>query len=333
MRVANFRGNRRVELEEVPGPEPGEGELVIDVAACGVCGSERHVFEGGYRHTPGHEVVGTVARVGPGCDVEVGTRVAVYIPVYCGECELCRRGKTNLCRRSEVLLGWRTDGGYADKMLLPAANALPLEDGLSFEEGVALLDTLGTSGHGIRLAGGLDAHSALVIGAGPVGMGAVVWLTAIGVSKVIVSEMSPYRRGKAEELGAVAVDPEQTDVVGRVHDECPLGVDVAVEAAGKLSTIWDSLDALKPGGAVSVLGEYHGPIELEGPRAGWMINDLTLIRSFYFTLSEFRENQRMVLEGSLPAEELCTHTFPLERIEDAFELFFSGNALKVIVEP
>lgn len=333
MRAAYFRGDGVIEIVDVPTPTPGEGQLLIEVAANGVCGSDRKILRGGFKLIPGHEVAGTVVDAGPGCQTRPGTRIAAYIPIHCGECPFCRLGKGNLCPNMKGLLGWSTDGGYAEYMLVPDRNALPLEDGISFHDGVVLLDTIGTSGHALRLSHCWEAESVLVIGAGPVGIGAVAGLKAFGVPKVYVSEISPYRRQRAEELGAVTIDPATENVEERLRSEHPYGVDIVLEAVGTLPTIWQSLDLVTRGGTVNLVGEYWGKVELERPKGTWMINDLTLIRSFYFTIPEFHENQRMVLEGKLDARSLATHTFPLEDVKAAYDLFQTGNSLKIMVEP
>ena len=333
MRAAYFRGDGAIELAEVAKPQPGEGQLLIEVAANGVCGSDHKILEGGFHLIPGHEVAGTVVETGPGCRTEVGTRIAVYIPMHCGECEFCQEGKGNLCPNKRGLLGWTSDGGYAEYMILPDRNALVLDDRISFEEGVVLLDTIGTSAHAVRLAKCWEAESALVIGVGPIGIGAIVALKAFGVPSIYASEISTYRREKAAEFGAIPVDPRTESLEERIRDDFPHGVDIVFEAVGSLPTIWQSFDLVAPGGTVNLVGEYWGKVELERPKMTWMINDITAIRSFYFTIPEFYENEQMVLDGKLPARALATHSFPLEQVRAAYDIFLSGDALKVMVRP
>lgn len=346
MRAAYFRGKGRIELTEVPRPHPGPGEVTLRVAANGVCGSDHKALDGGHKTIPGHEVAGTVAEVGEGCSLSVGARVAAYIPLHCGECPYCRRGAANLCPHKKGLLGWSTDGGYAEYMRLPERNALPLAEGVSFAEGVLLLDTLGTSGHALRLARCWEAESVLVIGAGPIGIGAVAMLGALSQVKgsagrevqCIVSEPFPYRREQAAAQGTrsvrvTTVDPGAEDLEAAVRAQHPYGVDLVVEAVGSWPTIVQSLDLARPGGTVCLVGEHWGRVELDRPKGAWMINDLTLIRSFYFTLPEFKENQKMVVDGTLDAAPLASHRFPLDQLRAAYDLFRAGEALKVLVEP
>ena len=345
MRAAYFRGSGLIEFAEVPTPHPGPGEVCIRVAANGVCGSDHKALERGHKTIPGHEVSGTVVEVGEGCTLAVGARVAAYIPLHCGQCSYCQRGAGNLCPHRQGLLGWSTDGGYAETMRLPERNALPLAEGVTLAEGVLLLDTLGTSGHALRLARGWEAESVLVIGAGPIGIGAVVMLDALrrthgasGAAHGIVSEPSPWRREQAAARAAsaleiTAVDPRAEDLGAVLRARHPYGVDLVVEAVGSWPTIVQSLDLVRPGGTVCLVGEHWGKTELERPKSAWMLNDLTLIRSFYFTIPEYEENQQMIVDGTLEATRMASHSYPLAQLRAAYDLFGAGEALKVLVKP
>jgi 2-desacetyl-2-hydroxyethyl bacteriochlorophyllide A dehydrogenase len=263
----------------------------------------------------------------------IGSRVAAYIPLFCGECRFCREGRGNICAHRSGLLGWSTDGGYAEYMLLPERNALPLADETSFEEGVLLLDTLGTSGHALRVARYAEAESVLVIGAGPIGIGAVALLQAWGMPRVYVSEFSAYRRQRATEMGAICIDPASQSVEEFMRVAEPDGVDIVFLAVGSVPAIWQSLDLVRPGGTVSIVGEYSGKLELEQCKGSWMLNDLHIIRTFYFTIPEFAENQRLLRQGRISADALITHRFALNDISAAYHTFFSGETLKVMVAP
>jgi 2-desacetyl-2-hydroxyethyl bacteriochlorophyllide A dehydrogenase len=333
MRAAYFRGNETIELTDVPTPRPGKGEVLIRVAANGVCGSDRKILRSGFAFIPGHEVAGTVVQTGGDCTTPVGARVAAYIPLYCGACPICERKRENLCPHKPGLLGWATNGGYAEYMLVPDRNALRLDDHLSFSEGVILLDTIGTSGHALRLAGCAELASVLILGAGPIGIGALVAMKALGVPVIYVAEISAYRRQKVEELGGIAIDPTQESLDQRIRAQFPYGVDLVFEAVGSPTTLWQALDLVTPGGRISLVGEYWGKYELERPKREWMLNDLTLIRSFYFPIAEFYENQQLVLDGKLNAKALVTHTFPLSEIRAAYDRFAAGDTLKIMVTP
>lgn len=323
MRTARFLGDERIQMVDAPVPEPAPGEVLMQVAYCGLCGSDRKPYRGGSAVTPGHEVTGTVVDAN-GCDVAEGTRAAAYLAVFCGECHYCRRGLTNLCRHRRGLLGWTLPwhGGYAEYMAVPGIDVLPIDDAVGFDAAVLLLDTIGTAWHGLRLARADEASRALVIGCGPLGLGAVAGLAAFGVGEVFACDLVAERREAAAELGATTVAPAD---IAALDD-----LDVVVEAVGSQATIMQAIRSVAPGGRVVMLGEIWEPWLFE-PSPETMLTDYSLIRSWYFPVSEFAENQRMLLAGEVNADRLISHVFPGAALDEAFRLFLSGKTRKVLV--
>jgi 2-desacetyl-2-hydroxyethyl bacteriochlorophyllide A dehydrogenase len=221
------------------------------------------------------------------------------------------------------LLGWSEpwNGGYAGYISVPARNILQLADSVSLEAGVILLDTIGTAWHALRQAAVGDASNVLVIGCGPLGLGAITGAIAFGAAKVYASDLSPYRRAAAEDLGANAVTPETLDSLE--------GCDVIIEAAGTQQTLMQAVHMVVPGGRVVLLGEIWTPWLFE-PTEFNMLKDYSIIRSWYFPITDFDINQQCIVDGSVPLDKLVSHTFPLEELEAAFSLFFSGNSRKVL---
>ena len=324
MRAARFLGEGRIEQVEVPMPTPAAGEVLLKVAYCGLCGSDRKPYRGGSALTPGHEVSGTVVDAN-GCDVAEGTRAVAYLAVFCNACSFCRRGLTNLCRGRRGLLGWTPPwhGGYAEYMAVPAIDVLLIDDAVGLDAAVLLLDTIGTAWHGLRLARAHEAARALVIGCGPLGLGTVAGLVAFGVGEVFACDLVAARRTAAAELGATPVSP--TDLPALAD------LDVVVEAVGSQPTIMGAIRAVAPGGRVVLLGEAWEPWTFE-PDAATMLTDYHLIRSWYFPLTEFAENQRRLLDGTVRAERLISHVLPGRALDEAFRLFLSGETRKVLVE-
>jgi len=323
MRAARFRGNQRIEIIDVPRPEPGPGEVLVEVAYCGLCGSERLPHRRGTDLTPGHEVSGAVVAAN-GCDVAEGTRAAVYLSMFCGECRYCKEGTTNLCRRSRGLLGWTPPlhGGYADYVVVPARNLLPLHPDVDLQAAVLLLDTFGTAWHALRLVHAEEATRALVIGCGPLGLGVLAGLQSLGVRETYASDFVASRLAAAEEFGAAPVRPEE---VPALED-----LDLIVEVAGQPAALTQAVNVIAPRGTVVMLGE---------PREDWpfhpcptsMLKDYSLVRSWYFPVSEFAENQQPLLDGKVTAAQFVSHVLPLDRLDEAFRLFVSGETRKVLV--
>jgi threonine dehydrogenase-like Zn-dependent dehydrogenase len=303
-------------------PTPAPGEVLLQVTYCGLCGSDRKPYHQGTALTPGHEVSGTVVDAN-GCAVPVGTRAAAYLSVFCGVCRYCQKGLTNLCLNRRGLLGWSAPwhGGYAEYMAVPAQDILPLDPQMGLDAGVLLLDTIGTAWHSLRLARAADSRRALVIGCGPLGLGVVAGLRAFGVPEVFASDLVPLRLDAAQELGAAPVSSQK---VSQLAD-----IDLVVEVVGNPATIMQAIKLVAPQGQVIMLGECweNWPFE---PTGETMLKDYSLIRSWYFPISEFAENQQMLLDGCVDPQQIISHIFPLTELDRAFKLFMSGETRKVL---
>lgn len=303
-------------------PIPARDEVLLKVEYCGLCGSDRKPFEAGFPLIPGHEVSGVVVDAN-GTDVPVGTRAAAYLSVFCDECDYCMRGLTNNCLQRKGLLGWSDpwDGGYAEYMSVPRRNILPLQDSVSFEAGVLLLDTFGTAWHALRLAGISEKSRVLVVGCGPLGLGAVAGALAFGAADVYGCDLVDYRRLAVEDIGATPVKPEELDSLSNI--------DIIIEAAGIQPTLMKAIRQIAPQGRVVMLGENWKPWSFE-PDADTMLKDYSLIRSWYFPIPEFYENQQFVVDKRVDVDKLISHTMDLDNLQAAFDLFFSGASRKVL---
>lgn len=324
MRAARFLGEGRIEITDQPMPTPTSGEVLLKVAYCGLCGSDRRPYREGFPLIPGHEVSGTVVDAN-GCNIAVGTEAVAYLSVYCGDCTYCRRGLTNLCLHRQGLLGWSApwNGGYAEYMAVPAKDIVPLDPAISLDVAVLLLDTIGTAWHSLRLAQVTESSRVLVMGCGPLGLGAVAGLQAFGVKDYFASDLVATRRAAAEEFGARAVMPDE---VREIED-----LDVIIEAVGHPALINEAVQVIAPQGTVVMLGEAWQPWHFQ-PTGDSMLKDYALIRSWYFPLSEFAENQRMLVDGMVDGKRLISHTFDLEALPEAFRHFLSGETRKVLAK-
>lgn len=322
MRAARFLGSGRIEIVDHAMPKPAPDEVLLEVAYNGLCGSDRKPYKNGFSLIPGHEVTGVVVD-GNGTGVPEGTRAAAYLSVTCGQCRYCLRGDTNNCLSRKGLLGWSEPwhGGYAEYMAVPARNILPLDDQVGLDVGVLLLDTIGTAWHCLRLAEAQKTKRALVMGAGPLGQGAIAGLKAFGVREVFASDIAPERLEAAEDLGAKPVSPGDVASLG--------DLEVIVEAIGRPQTIMEAVRIVEPRGRVVMLGECWDNWQFE-PTGETMLKDYYFIRSWYFPVTEFAENQQLLLDGKADPKKLISHVFPLEDLPGAFELFLSGKTRKVL---
>ncbi|HHV08267.1 MAG TPA: alcohol dehydrogenase catalytic domain-containing protein [Firmicutes bacterium] len=333
MKSARFIGSKKVAIEDVPAPTPGKGEVLLEVDYCGLCGSERPQYEEGYHQHQGHELVGTVIANGPGANARIGAKAAVYLTRFCGKCEMCQQGLTTLCTTitSKENIGWAWPGGFAEQVVAPEENLMYLEPGVDAKMGVLLLDTLGTPFHGLRAVNAAEAKAAFVAGCGAVGLGVICVLKSLGIPKVYASDRPGFRLNEAEKFGAIPIDITKEDPVA-VLDAIG-GVDVAVEAAGIPPTLQTCIRVVKGNGRVLALGEQPETFELTVDLTS-RLKDLSIHRTWYFPLSEWKENVKLASSGFFKqTDRLVTHVFPLEKMQEAADVFYSGQAVKVLVTP
>lgn len=315
-----FPGDGRVVYEDRPLHKPAPGNVRVRVHVCALCGSDKRLLASGSPVVPGHEVAGVVEAVADGVPVEVGTRVLVYIPVFCGRCEPCRRGQTNRCLNLTDLIGWQRDGGYAEHVEVPARCLIEVPDDIPLDVAVLGLDTVGTAAHGLRLALLTQpdgVRDLAIVGCGPLGLGVIAVAAAMGLPRPKAYDPHPGRLATAESLGAEALAelerPNQADVVVEVS-----GAEAARELAQGL---------VRPGGAVLALGESGRPYTMPAtPR--WRRTDCFTVRSFYFPLAEVGANWDLLrAKGSVLRDLLCVPV-TLDGLALAFERFLAGDYLK-----
>jgi L-iditol 2-dehydrogenase len=314
MQTAVFHGHGRIEIAEAPLPKPTTGEVLLRVRACALCGSDLRPLRNGWPVTPGHEILGRVDQPGHALH---GRRCLVYIPVWCGHCPTCRSGQQHLCDNATELVGWQRAGGYAEALTVPQQCLLPVPDDIPDHLAPLLLDTIGTAAHGVRLSQALvHGGRALILGAGPIGLGALLVLQQFGYGPVDVIDPNAFRRGVATELGGRAVAAAQPGA------RYPL----VLECSGKDAARQTALEAVGPLGVVLQLGEADA----------WAVNetrairrkDFYCVRSFYFPLSEFDANVELLRANRARYERLVDARVPLASLQELFAQFARGERLK-----
>jgi L-iditol 2-dehydrogenase len=263
----------RFSLEDVPEPVAGAGEVLVRVAACGICGSDVHGMDGstGRRRPPvvmGHEAAGTIAALGPGtAGWQVGERVTFDSTVWCGACWHCRRGEVNLCDDRRVLgvscAEYRRDGAFAELVAVPARILYRLPDGLALEE-AALVESVSIGVHAARRAAPEPGATALVVGAGTIGLLALQALKALGCATVAVADVAPERLALARRLGAdAAFDTRSADAVAELKSMTGgRGADAVVEAVGLGPTVELAVEATRKGGTLALVGNLAPRVEI-----------------------------------------------------------------------
>jgi threonine dehydrogenase-like Zn-dependent dehydrogenase len=267
--------------------------------------------------------------VGAGVDIPLGTRAAVYIGLYCGQCKFCLAGETNRCLQMKGLVGWQTQGGYAQELIVPAKNLIPLPEDISDAEGVLLLDTIGTATYGVeicsqRALSAARSDRAAVVGCGPMGLGSLLSLQAAGWDRVFAHDPAESRLQTAISFGAEPLSSESSANEGKFA--------LVIEAVGHPNARNLALDLVEPGGAVLLLGESDLPWTLpESPK--WRRKDCYYVRSFYFPIGAAGKNMEVLRTRREQFHQMIQEVVPLEGLQQAFADFCAGKTLKPLVRP
>ncbi|HYH25014.1 MAG TPA: alcohol dehydrogenase catalytic domain-containing protein [Blastococcus sp.] len=269
MRAVRFSGpGRPVAVEEVEEPRIGSDDVLIDVAAAGVCGTELHFLDGllSPARTPvtlGHEVAGVVAGVGADvAGVRTGDRVAVHYLHACHRCRSCRAGNDHLCDAPLGFLAFVTDGGFADRIAVPASAVVPVPEELDLSVAATLCCSATTALHAVDVAGVQPGAAAVVYGAGGVGLAMVQVLREAGARPIAVAR-NPERLALAREFGAVTVDATSDDVVAGIRKATDgAGADVVFELVGTRETGAAALASLGKGGTLVYVGYSFDTVEI-----------------------------------------------------------------------
>ena len=328
-----YLGPRRMELQDVPEPVPAPGEARVQVAAAAICGSDLHGFrEASPRRIPplimGHEVVGTVDRVGEGVDAALeGTRVVAMPVVSCGACARCAEGKPNLCP-NRLLMGMNFPGAFAESFTIDASRLLPMPEGLSDVNGT-MVEPLANAVHSVERAV-RSGDDVLVIGAGPIGLFAARAAVLAGAARTFVVDKLPDRLALAKALGAEPIDVE--GAAGALETATGgAGVDVVIDAAGFPATWALALQTARPGGHVDVIG--LGAVEGPASYHAIVAKGLTIVGSYACVESDFTRSIQLLRSGDVDVEG-WTVTMPLSEGQSAFEaLVDDGRFTKVVLTP
>jgi threonine dehydrogenase-like Zn-dependent dehydrogenase len=337
MRGIVFTGDRQLEIRSFPDPTPGPGEVVLEIKASGMCGSDLKF----YRSPPGeaqralglgdltepniagHEPCGVVAEVGPGvpeAEARVGMRVMDHHYCGCGVCHHCRVGWSQLCGAGFVVYGVTAHGAHADYMKVPARTLVPLPVELSFVTGAAISCGTGTAYQALRRMNVSGRDTLAVFGQGPVGLSAVQLGTAMG-ARVIALDVTPERRELARGFGADAVlDPGPEDPVAALKELTHgAGVDLALDCSGAEAARSAAIRATRTWGTVCFVGE-GGSVTVDVSR-DMIRKQLTVIGSWTFSSVIQGECARFVADRGIDVERLFTQRYALDQAAEAYRLF------------
>jgi (R,R)-butanediol dehydrogenase/meso-butanediol dehydrogenase/diacetyl reductase len=341
MLVGLIDGIRSVSLREVPVPRATPGTVVVDVAFCGVCGTDVHAFSSGAPYPAavcGHEWCGTISDVGAEVKgLGTGDKVIVAVPPACGRCAPCLAGQTRYCH--EVFMTQvgadalaPEHGGFASSIRVGPGRVMRALPGLS-DRAAAQIEPATVTYHAVSRSGLALGDTVLVQGGGPIGLLTMQWALAAGAGRVVVSDPLSARREKALSLGAhEAVEPG--DVGPTLRDRTSgLGPDVVFECVGRPETIQSAVDQVRRGGAVSIIGlaDQQAPIT----PATWLIKEVTVTASLAYLHEEFEKVMSLAVDGRIELEALHDHTAPVTSLPEVLTALASGEATytKVLIQP
>jgi len=335
MTVPRFLGNGQIDTVEKPVPEPGPGQLLVQVHANALCGSERPQFFNGSSVTPGHEAAGTVVAIGPGTTTALGTTGGIFLMDFCGECRSCKAGYTNQCLAKRADMGFNRDGGYGAYELINENIFFPVEAGITATEATLLLDVMGTGGHSIKRAQRChdDIRSILIPGAGPVGLGILAMVKIlIGPDlPVVISDVVPYRLALAEKLGGLPILTTSKSLAEGLKEHAVGTPDVVIDAAGR-EDVRDECMALLAHRGVIVSVAHGGGLTIPSLYGDFVAREMTLVGSEYFAYHELAENYELLKANRSYLAQIITHRMGVDEIQQAFELFLAGSTGKVVIE-
>lgn len=328
MRAAVISAPGRIDLETVPDPTPGPGEVVVQVAAAGICGTDLHIMAGGFAPSlpviPGHEFAGTIVATGKNVrDVRIGERVAADPNMPCHECRYCRIGRSNLCEQWAAI-GISAPGAMAEYTAVPAANCVVLPEHVRLED-AALIEPLSCAVRGYDVLRTRLGSHILIYGAGTMGLMMLQLAKATGAASVDVVDINQDRRSTAVILGC-------TNAAASADEFSRSGWDIVIDATGNAAAIQDGLGRVAKGGTFLQFGVASEDARVTIDPHRIYHQEITITGSMA-VLHSFDRAAELFATGVLPADILISHRLPLSRTAEAFDKVKSGSGRKIQVLP
>ncbi|MEM7828399.1 MAG: zinc-binding dehydrogenase [Candidatus Aenigmatarchaeota archaeon] len=340
MKAAIFHGSGKpLTIENIAIPEVGENEILVKVAACGVCHTDLHYIDHGvptFKKPPmilGHEASGIVAAAGKGVKrFREGDRVLIPAVFTCGSCKNCRNGRENICDEMQML-GNNIDGAYAEYVKVPAKDCNHLPEQIPIDAACIIADAVSTPFHAVKNRGNVKPGDYVVVfGCGGVGINVVQIASAVGAS-VLAIDIMDYKLNFAKEMGAVATlntsgmsDKEIIKSIRNIFGTLP---DIAFEAIGNPKTIEIAYNCLRPGGRLVQIGYTHENVSINAGRL--MYREIEVMGSLGCRPVDYPPLIEMVRTGKIKILPLITHKFKLDEINTAFDMLRKGESIRSII--
>ena len=343
MKALLLSAYNELEIADLPEPAPGDEDVLIRVAACGICGSDVHGFDGtsGRRIPPivmGHEASGIVAATGSRAGkFRPGDRVTFDSTVYCGRCDYCLAGEVNLCDFRQVIgvscEDFRRAGAFAEYVSVPERIVYRLPDEMSFSE-AAMLEAVSVALHAVRVSDLKGGETALVIGAGMIGLLTLQAARAAGCSQVFISDVDSTRLKMAADLGADAtLQLSGEALIAEVRRlTAGRGVDLVLEAVGRTETIASAIDCVRKGGTVTLIGNITPEVKLPLQK---VVSRQIRLQGTAASAGEYPQAIELISSGKIKVKPLITAVAPLEDGPQWFSRLYAHepNLMKVVLSP
>lgn len=336
MRTALYTGARSFVVQDADEVAPEVGEVQLEVAYTGICGTDLHIFHGdmdarvGLAAVIGHEMSGRIAVLGDGVTGwAVGDPVTVMPLAWCGRCPACRNGHRHICHNLNFI-GIDSMGSLQARWTVPASTLVRLPDELSLQH-AALVEPTAVAVHDVRRAGILPGERVVVVGGGPIGL-LIACVARRAGADVVLAELDLYRRAVAEGLGLTTLDPGTEDVRALVEARTAgAGAEVAFEVSGAAAGVDLAVDVLGVRGRVVMVAIHPQPRPVNLHRLFW--RELTLVAARLYDRSDFESAVELVAGGDIPVAALISRVEPLSGVERAFAaLEAGGGVMKVLID-
>lgn len=342
MHAALITGRHVVELREFPDPTPAPAGVVVDIALCGICGTDIHAYQSGHPYNPaicGHEWAGTVSAVGRDVTtITEGDRVVVAAAPACGACRACLAGQADRCQRAFASALGRDaltppHGGFAPRIAVAATRVVHTNPALSDVQ-AAQVEPTTVAFHAVRTSDLRLGDVAVVQGAGPIGLATLQWVRAAGASEIIVVEPDERRRTVADSLGAtlsVAPGDEANELI-KQHSH-GLGADIVYECVGRPFAVQAAVDLARRGGSMCLIGLADQDASITP--ASWLIKEIRVTAALAYLREEFEMAMAMMADGRVAVDSMHTATVGLGGFEAAIADLATGRSeqIKVLVDP
>lgn len=336
IKAAVYRGDRRFSVESKQASDPAPGEVQVDVAYCGICGTDLHIYLGhmdqrvGFERTIGHEMSGIVSAVGEGVKgISAGQHVVVRPLASCGECPACTAGHDHICHKLKFI-GIDTDGAFQQKWNVPANTIHVLPDDLDLSH-AALIEPLAVACHDVERGRVADGEDILVIGGGPIGLLVAIAARQAGGS-VTISEINEHRLAYAGSLGFATINPKDTDAAKAVHDATGgKGADVVFEVSGTQPGVDLMTAAAATRGRIVMVAIHAVKPQIDLFQFFW--REIEMLGARVYRPEDYETAMRLLADGAVDCDSFITEIRPLEEIQVAFDgLASSPKAIKSMIK-